>query len=322
MPLSRAMPPFAPLPPNIFAGVPLDRAAHLRDDDAWLAARLGDPTSRFIVVSKTRNLVIAQGEPRAFFHSRASLDPMIGARVPLVLLGVVETGGTPQAHFAIDLSHLPDEDLLRRSQPAELMDLRQLVQIVPGDEAALLAYARGLLHWHSRHQHCGVCGSPTLSTAGGHQRACTNLGCRASHFPRTDAAVIVLIHDGARCLLARQSKWPPGMHSTLAGFLEPGESFEECVAREVREESGIELADIRYHSSQPWPFPSSIMVGFFARAVGGTLKPDPAELERAAWYGRAELKNMTPSNSFRLPNAYSIAYRLIQDFMAERFPSA
>jgi NAD+ diphosphatase len=185
----------------------------------------------------------------------------------------------------------------------------------------LCAYARGLLHWHARHGFCGVCGAPTASRSAGHQRVCTNGSCGASHFPRTDSAVIMLVHDGAdRCILSRQSHWPPGMHSTLAGFLEPGESLEEAVAREVYEETGVRVGEVRYHSSQPWPFPASIMVGFYARAIGGEFKPNLDELESAGWYSRDELRTIGSSDAFRLPNAYSIARRLVEDWLYERFP--
>jgi NAD+ diphosphatase len=213
---------------------------------------------------------------------------------------------------------VPEEVLLERSPSATLMDLRQLVQVIPGHEAALCAYARGLIYWHQRHGYCGVCGSPMVSRSAGHLRLCTNQVCAATHFPRTDSAVIMLVHQGERCVMSRQSHWPPGMHSTLAGFLEPGESLEEAVAREVHEETGLRVADVRYHSSQPWPFPASIMVGFYARVVGGEFRPNLLELESAAWYSRAELKATVDSERFRLPNAYSIARRLIEDWLTER----
>ena len=307
-----------PIRGNPFSGVPLDRIHYLRDDQAWLDARLSDPATRFVAVTKSRNLILNGGEMRAYFHRLETIADLVTERSTLALLGLGEGPAAEAAHFAIDLSDSPEEELLARSPSAELMDLRQLVQVIPNHEAAMLAYARGLLYWHSRHGFCGVCGARTISRSAGHQRVCTNPECAASHFPRTDTAVIMLVHDGDNCLMSRQTHWPPGMHSTLAGFLEPGESLEEAVAREVYEETGVRVADVRYHSSQPWPFPASIMVGFYARAVGGEFRPNLDELESAGWYTRDQLKASGESETFRLPNAYSIARRLIEDWLAGR----
>jgi NAD+ diphosphatase len=182
----------------------------------------------------------------------------------------------------------------------------------------MLAYARGLMHWHARHRFCGVCGSPTESAEAGHVRRCTNPACAAMHFPRTDPAVIVLVTDGSRALLGRQKSWPPGMHSVLAGFVEPGESLEDTVRREVHEETGIVVDEITYHSSQPWPFPSSIMLGFTARAATTALHVDPDELESAAWFEREFLLNSPENESFKLSRRDSIARRLIDDWLADR----
>ncbi|MGD9539201.1 MAG: NAD(+) diphosphatase [Alphaproteobacteria bacterium] len=305
---------------NPFSGVPLDRVYQRREDQAWLDARLADPATRFVAVSKSRNLILNGSEMRAFFHTRETMLGLATERTTVALLGLGEGDAEP-AHFAIDVSEVPEAELLARSPSAVLMDLRELVQVIPAPEAALCAYARGLLHWHARHGFCGACGARTVSRAAGHVRLCSNPDCGASHFPRTDSAVIMLVHDGAdRCILSRQSHWPPGMHSTLAGFLEPGESLEEAVAREVYEETGVRVGDVRYHSSQPWPFPASIMVGFYARATGGEFRPNPDELESAGWYSRDQLKTIGASDAFRLPNAYSIARRLVEDWLYERFP--
>lgn len=303
---------------NPFSGVPLDRVHHLREDSAWLDARLFDPASRYLAVNNGRNLIWKGDEIRAYFHAPGALADLVSGQATVAFLGMGEGPAAETAHFAIDLSAVPEEELLARSPSAVLMDLRQLVQVIPGHEAALCAYARGLLYWHQRHGFCGVCGSPTVSRSAGHMRLCTKEACAATHFPRTDSAVIMLVHDGERCVMSRQTHWPPGMHSTLAGFLEPGESLEEAVAREVYEETGLRVADVRYHSSQPWPFPASIMVGFYARVVGGEFKPNLDELEGAFWYTRDQLKSIGDSEIFRLPNAYSIAHRLITDWLAER----
>jgi NAD+ diphosphatase len=185
----------------------------------------------------------------------------------------------------------------------------------PRGEGSLLAYARGLIYWHGRHRFCGVCGSPTLAFEGGHVRRCTNPACGSSHFPRTDPAVIMLVTDGDRALVGRQAVWPKGMHSTLAGFVEPGESLEAAVAREVFEEAGIEVDQVRYHSSQPWPFPCSIMLGFYARARTTEIKLDQLELEDARWVERDWLLAHQDDEDFRLPRLDSIARRLIEDWL-------
>ena len=304
---------------NVFSGVPLDRVAHLRSDPAWLGERLDDPASRFVAVWNQQLIISNGAAPEAYFHTRESLGVLFEAGLTPALLGV-ESGETSAAHFALDLSLVEEELVLERSQGGVLMDLRELVQIIPSAQASLLSYARGLSYWQRTHRYCGRCGKPTKSTRGGHEMTCSDEACGAAHFPRTDSAVIVLVHDGDECLLCRQSRWPPGMHSTLAGFLEPGESLEECVAREILEESNIRVADVRYHSSQPWPFPGTIMVGFMAQALNRDIEVDQDELEYAHWYKRDYLRDLSADDPFNMPGDYSISRRLIEDWLAGRVP--
>ncbi len=193
--------------------------------------------------------------------------------------------------------------------------MRRVGPLLPRHEGALLAYARGIAYWHERHRFCGVCGAPTQSAEGGHVRRCTGPACGTTHFPRTDPAVIMLVHDGERCLLGRKPGWPAGMHSTLAGFVEPGESLEEAVAREVFEEAGIRVDDVTYHSSQPWPFPASLMLGFHARARTLEITVDPEELEHAAWFERSFLLARQDDDTLRLPRRDFIARRLVEDWL-------
>lgn len=303
---------------NVFSGVPLDRVDHLRTDTAWIEARLNDPASRFVPVWNQQSIVFAGAEPRAALNDRQSIAELLDSNAPLAFLGVTpDDGGI--AHFAVDFSHLPEETLTARYTGGALMDLRDSVQLVPAHEASILAYARGLMYWHRKNGFCAACGHKSETRRAGHERICTNPACGAVHFPRTDSAVIVLVHDGDDCLLCRQSHWPTGMHSTLAGFLEPGESLEEAVAREIFEESGVQVADVRYHSSQPWPFPASIMVGFMAKANSREINVDDKELEYAHWYGRDWLRNVVDSDDFRMPGKYSIARRLIGDWIDSNF---
>jgi NAD+ diphosphatase len=204
------------------------------------------------------------------------------------------------------------------SESARFADLRQLAGRLDRAEGALLALARAMMFWHQRHRFCGVCGSPTLTEEAGHMRRCMNPDCKTMHFPRTDPAVIMLVSDGERALLGRNKNFPPGMYSTLAGFVEPGESLEGAVAREVREETAIEVGAVTYHSSQPWPFPANIMLGFHAEATTSDIAVDYSELEDAKWFERDWLLAHTNDNTFRLPRLDSIARQLVEDWLHRR----
>jgi NAD+ diphosphatase len=297
--------------PNFYAAAGIvDRAGWRRKDPDWLAARLTDPESRFVPVWRSQNLVLSLtgAAPQAAFLPRHEII----AEGDCVLLGIVEE----RAFFAVDLSHIEAPlETLRGDLPLEFTDLRRVGPLLARHEGSLLAYARGITYWHSRHRFCGVCGSATRSEEGGHVRRCTNPSCNAQHFPRTDPAVIMLVHDGDRCLLGRQRVWPAGMHSTLAGFVEPGESLEEAVAREVEEETAIRVDQVAYHSSQPWPFPASIMLGFHARARTTEIRVDNSELQDARWFDRAFLLTHQDDDAFRMPRRDSIARRLIEDWL-------
>lgn len=297
---------------NVYASGPLDRADKMRGDPAALEIALGSDAARLVPVWQGQN-VIRLGDQMVGWRPVASDTDLLSLAEETIFLGI-DPEGAP--HFAIDLSHHdmpPDlqEDLI-------FEDLRKIGPMLGSDDGAILAYARGLIHWHRRHRFCGVCGSPTLSHKAGHERRCTKESCGAPHFPRTDPAVIMLVHDGAdRIVLGRQKDWPPGRCSVLAGFVEPGESLEDAVAREVMEEVGLPVADVRYNSSQPWPFPSSIMLGFSSRATAFDLDIDTDEIEEARWVTREEIRNCPEDETFALPRRDSIAYRLIQDWLAE-----
>jgi NAD+ diphosphatase len=300
--------------PNFYASAAVDRLGHLRRDEQWIAQRLADPQTRILPVWRTHNLVIAGAMPSAAWLSVERAAPLLGEVREVAFLGFHES----IAHFAIEVSHLEDPTpIASLAEAAAFADLRTVGPLLERNQGALLAYARGMMHWHGRHRFCGVCGHPTESLEAGHVRRCTNEACGTSHFPRTDPAVIMLVHDGDRVVLGRQKIWPPGMHSVLAGFVEPGESLEDAVRREVAEEVGIALAEVTYHSSQPWPFPSSIMLGFTARAATTDLNPATDEIETARWYTRAELRASPENEVFRLPRRDSIARRLVDDWLAE-----
>lgn len=300
------MPRLVNPPPHIYASGGFDRAAKRRIDAAWLAQRRADPTTRVLLMSKLE-LLVADGDapPRALLPTIAE----IGCALPEDALFLGADGGG--SLFAADLGISPPG--------GRYVELRAVGATLSAREAGLCAYARGLAFWHARNRHCGVCGAPTRSEQGGHVRRCT--ACDAQHFPRSDPAVIVLVthrdpRHGERCLLGRSARFPPGLYSTLAGFVEPGESLEEAVRREVLEEAGLELFAIDYRSSQPWPFPASLMLGFRARALSDRLAIDPDELLDAGWFGRAELLD-PKRRPVKLPNPDSIARHLIEEWLAE-----
>ena len=288
--------------PNVLAGPYLQRVAQWRKDEARLRAALADPQTLFVPVWRTRSLIARSGERllAGLLDSAASF-----ATVPpseFILLGEFRE----RAVFAVELTG----ELPSIADPRDFRDLRLIAGELPPEEAGLLAYARAMVYWRERHRYCGRCGSLTRPLEAGHVLECTNASCALHQFPRIDPAVIVLITDGERALLGRQASWPAGRYSTIAGFVEPGESLEDAVAREVREETGIELDRIDYHSSQPWPFPSSLMLGFTAHASTTEILRADEELEDALWVSRSELA----AGAVALPTTHSISFRLIEDW--------
>lgn len=302
----------------LYTGCVLDRATDRRRDPGWVAERLRDRHSVFVPVWRDRNLIIPGDPPAAAAVAGSGADDLVAAATQSVLLGV-DTDS--RAWFAADLSAIGRTALAELQGGAQFSDLRRFGAVMDRADGAMLAYARGILHWHGRQRFCGVCGAPTVSREGGHVRVCTDADCAAQHFPRTDPAVIMLVTRpgpaGGACLLARQPRWPAGMVSTLAGFLEPGESLEEAVIREVAEETGVAVGAVRYRASQPWPFPSSLMLGFRAEAAADAdIRFDAHELEDARWFTRADIAAF-PEMGLALPRADSIARWLIEEWLAE-----
>jgi NAD+ diphosphatase len=288
---------------NIFAGPYLERDAHLRQDPAWFDQALADPGSRLLPIWNARNLIADGSSPRAAFVELASLPPERRTTEDLILLGRFG-----EHHcFACSIDAVDPPQLLAG---ARFEDLRLIAAQLPADEAGLLGYARAMVTWRLRHRFCGNCGSPTIASRAGHAVICTSAPCRTEQFPRIDPAIIVLVQDGDRALLGRQAAWPPGRYSTIAGFVEPGESLEDAVLREVLEETGIHAERVHYHSSQPWPFPSSLMLGFTAHARSTEVLRKDDELEDARWFSRADLG----AGSILLPPQQSISFRLIEDW--------
>src|SRR5215207_687063 len=278
--------------PNTFEGARLDRATMRRRDADWVAARQADESSRAVVAGP--EAVLVEGD-------RLALVPLDGLASPL-LLGVQDG----RALFAADGS---DRD--------DLVGVREIAPELAQEEGGLLAYAAALLNWHRKHRFCSVCGSASEIREAGLLRVCP--ACGSEHHPRTDPVVIMLVVDAARdrVLLGRQPSWPAGRYSALAGFVEPGESLEDAVAREVLEESAVEVTGARYVSSQPWPFPSSLMLGFQASYLAGDPVAADGELDDARWFTRAELLDAAAERGqLRLPPPLAIARRLIDGWLA------
>jgi len=297
--------------PNFLSGLELDRAVGLRSSPERLDEAWGRPDTRVLPVWRSKHIVLREDVTSLVLLGPDKLDKLEAYRESRVLLGTA--GGA--AVFAVDLSPVEEPAESLGLPPVHaVLGLREVAPLVSQSEGALLAYASGILSWHRRHRFCGVCGSATRSTQGGHVRVCASEGCGEQHFPRTDPAVIMLVTDGERSLLGRQSAWPPLVYSTLAGFVEPGESLEEAVRREVYEETSVELDEVHYHSSQPWPFPSSLMLGFTARARTREIRLQPEELEDARWFTRDEVRRR---DGVELPSSISIARRLIEDWLTE-----
>ena len=297
-----------PYRPNALSGSPLHRAGASRADADWITASLASPQARFTPVWRGRNLMCTgpDATAAAMLLSAAAL-PGPAQSYRWAYLGLLDQAPL----FAVDLS--PLDHPLPGLVEASFQDLRRVGgNVAPGD-AAIMAHARGLMHWRARHGFCGVCGAACQPAHAGHVMRCQ--GCGAEHFPRTDPAVIMLVTDGDRALLGQPTAFRKmRVFTTLAGFVEPGESLEETVVREVLEETGVRCGGVRYHSSQPWPFPASIMLGFYADALSEAITAGDAELAEARWFTRDELRR---PDGFMLPPDFSIARRLIDDWVGK-----
>jgi NAD+ diphosphatase len=285
-----------------FGGAPLDRVSERRDDAATVAALRARPDAKAVLIARDMPILRRGAAPLAPFFPLAEVERLGGAHIE-ALLGIDADGAPAFAALLPDgaVEEIADHsdgflDRRRLVVPGRddlvLIDLRSIaVQgLVAPDALAVLGQAKAILSWHARHGFCANCGAATRPAAAGWRRECEI--CKAQHFPRTDPVVIMLALDGERCLLGRQSRWPKGMYSCLAGFVEPGETIEEAVRREIREEAGIACGEVAYLASQPWPFPSSLMIGCFARAASRDIVVDGEELEDARWFKRDEVMAM------------------------------
>jgi NAD+ diphosphatase len=290
----------AALPDLALARAAVDRAAHRRTDESWLAVAWADPATRVLRVAQGRAAVA--GDPPAL---------VLGGPVDVpddrrFFLGVDDGGA---AYFAAEVGE-PDESF---------QGLREVGALLGNRDAGLLVQAVALANWHAAHTHCPRCGAPTVVAAGGHLRRCERDG--SEHYPRTDPAVIMAVVDREdRILLGRQVSWPEGRFSTLAGFVEPGESLEAAVRREVAEEVGLAVGEVGYLGSQPWPFPASLMLGFRARAETTEVHRVDGEIAEARWFTRDGLREAIRRGEVRPSPSISISRRLIEHWYGEPLP--
>jgi len=299
---------------NTFAGNPLDRAGDLRNDPAWLAEQAASPDALALVLWQGRPLLEmhADGQRLVWIAMPHARDLMGGVSGRDLFLGLWKDAPV----FAVEFEGPSD--------PAEgpvrglgaFTDMREAAAVVSGVEAAMAGTAKSLFDWRRRHGFCAACGQQSENTNGGWKRICP--ACNTEHFPRVDPVTIMLpIYSGGAepiCLLGRQAAWPAGRMSALAGFLEPGETIEEGCAREIKEEAGLTVTSVRYHSSQPWPFPSQLMIGLFAEVTDDQAVPDQTELEEIAWITRAQARAVLAGEhpAIKAPPFFAIAHTLLK----------
>lgn len=299
---------------NTFAGNPLDRQSYRRGDTAWIDRALADPASLSVVIWNGKVLVEGgkAGQQIAYLNAAVAAE-VAGGPENILFLGLWKE----TAVFAVDLAGEADPADGPLAGLGRFEDLRMLASNLPVGDAGIAATAKGMFEWHRRHRFCANCGQPSHVEQAGWKRACN--ACKSEHFPRTDPVVIMLAVRGDRCLLGRQRAWPPGMYSALAGFLEPGESIEEGCARELWEEAGVRAAKVRYHSTQPWPWPSSLMIGLIADIEEGEAAPDNIEIDEVRWFTRVQIKDMMAGKlaDAKAPGMLAIAAHLIKAWSEE-----
>ena len=301
-------------PANWFAGNPLDRAAERRVDTAWLEEKAADAASLYLALWRKQPLLetTASGLQIAYLPSDAAraLAPAPDDRL---FLGLWKD--TPV--FAVEIAGEVEPAIGAMAGAAAFEDLREAALKLPAAEAAICATAKAAFEWGDRHRFCAACGHRSEIADGGWKRVCP--ACRTEHFPRTDPVVIMLAVHGGRCLMGRQANWPKRMYSALAGFLEPGETIEEACARELWEEAGLRATKVRYHSSQPWPYPSSLMIGLIAEVDSDQATPDQTELEAVRWFTREQARSVLAGQDpeVRSPSPMAIAHTLLKAWVEE-----
>jgi len=294
---------------NRFTAVRLDREVELRDDAKWVANTLANPNTRLVPLWRSRSLLERNDEGTIAIYLSPSKLTEPDRIQPPTLLG----SDGERDYFAVSVTDSQKDAILAELPNARFADLRRASIDMAAKHAGILAYAKALHYWQHRHAFCGVCGSPNLLRSAGHRMKCSNDECARESFPRIDPAIIVLVTHEDSCLLGRNSKWRAKHFSTLAGFVEPGESLEDAVVREVYEEVQVNLKNIRYVSSQPWPFPASAMCGFYAEALDRS-SGSSEEVQETRWFSVDSLTQAVLSDEVRLSPPVSIAFRLLADW--------
>ena len=300
---------------NIYAGLGLDRHAERRDDAAWAALQRADPNARYLVLGADA----PAGRSALFAPLYGALRLLDAGECRDCLAGVAATylGHDDRGPLFVVVTERGDDARVADALGAAWIDLRSAGSRLPAFQSGLFAYARAIAHWQARTRWCSACGAPLELVALGHRGKCTNAACGIEHFPRVDPAMIVIVSWQDRCLLGRQPAWPEHRWSTLAGFIEPGESLEDAVRREVYEEAGVRVGACEYHSSQPWPFPSSLMLGFTAQAIDPSIQVGD-ELSDARWFSAGEIVDGLASRTLVLPPRLSVSHELIAHWLRER----
>jgi len=295
---------------NTFSGNPLNRASDRRKDEAWLAEQLASPESLGFALWNGKPFVekSADGGTQIAYLPAKMVEELAGGRERLLFMGLWKD----TAIFAVDLDGAADPADGPLAGMGRFEDMRGLAMKLPATETAILGTAKGMFEWRRKHPLCSVCGERSEPAEGGWKRQCP--ACKAEHFPRTDPVVIMLAVHEERCMLGRQEMWPKGMFSALAGFLEPGESIEEACARELEEEAGLKTVSVAYHSTQPWPFPNSLMIGLIAQVESDDAAPDQTELSEVKWFTKAEARDLLAGKIEGLgaPGGMAIAHQLIK----------
>lgn len=301
--------------PNTFAGLSLvlDRVSERRDESEWVSAQAASADARFLLLDPLGEAYLLPGQEALRWLDTSEREQLLGD-LRASLLGIA----AQQPHFLLVLDDSDRAGELESKLGARRMGLREAGLLLPADEAGLFAYAKGLAHWQRETRFCARCGAPLVLVASGHRAQCTNDECGRLHFPRTDAAIIAIVEYEGACLLGRQTGWPKGRYSTLAGFIEPGESLEDAVRREIAEESGVIVGDVHYHSSQPWPLPASLMVGFTANALSSEIRLRDRELEEARWFTPQQIVDGLADGSFLTPTRLSVSYQLLSHWLKQR----
>lgn len=300
-----ASPPFIT---HAFAGNPLDRASDRRSDSDWLARKLEAPGARAIVLWQGQPLL--RPGPELVFIEAALAAQLAGGPEPLLFLGL----DGEDAVFALEMAGEADPALGPLQGFGEFSEMRAAAQVLPIPVTGLLSASRSLFEWRRRHRYCSACGQASDVIDGGWKRRCP--ACKTEHFPRVDPCVIMLPVFGDRCLVGRQAAWVVNRYSALAGFLEPGESIEEACAREVKEEAGLTVTAVHYRSSQPWPYPSNLMIGLVAEVSDDQATPDLTELESVRWLTKGQALALVDGTApdMTAPPPFAIANRLIRDW--------